>query len=85
MGYRMSILPAEAFFSNGVFLVEGPSEMLFYTELADSLDIDLDFLNISLLSVDGISFGVYTKILDALEIHWVMRTDNDISKVSKKE
>jgi putative ATP-dependent endonuclease of OLD family len=85
MGYRMSILPAEVFFSSGVFLVEGPSEMLFYTELADSLNVDLDFLNISLLSVDGISFGVYTKILDALEIPWVMRTDNDISKVSKKE
>jgi putative ATP-dependent endonuclease of OLD family len=85
MGYRMSILPSEAFFSSGVFLVEGPSEMLFYTELADSLGIELDFLNISLLSVDGISFGVYTKILDALEIPWVMRTDNDISKISKKD
>ncbi|TOA80635.1 hypothetical protein CGK18_23600, partial [Vibrio parahaemolyticus] len=30
MSYRMSILPAEAFFSDGIFLVEGPSEMLFY-------------------------------------------------------
>lgn len=85
MGYRISILPAEAFFSNGVFLVEGPSEMLFYSALAKGLDIDLDYLNISLLSVDGVAFKVYIQILDALEIPWVMRTDNDISKVAGQE
>ncbi|MEZ9170361.1 ATP-dependent endonuclease [Vibrio cyclitrophicus] len=85
MSYRMSILPAEAFLSNGVFLVEGPSEMLFYHELAKYLDLDLDFLNLSILSVDGISFAVYISILDALEIPWVMRTDNDISKIKDKD
>lgn len=85
MGYRISILPGEAFFSNGVMLVEGPSEMLFYHQLSEQLKIDLDFLNLSLLSVDGVSFKVYIKILDALEIPWVMRTDNDVSKVSKKD
>lgn len=84
MSYRMSILPAEAFFSNGVFLVEGPSEILFYNELAAQLSIDLDYENLSILSVDGIAFKVYTRILDALEIPWVMRTDNDISKVPRK-
>lgn len=85
MGYRISILPAEAFFSNGVFLVEGPSEMLFYNELANSIGIDLDHLNISLLSVDGIAFEIYIQILKALEIPWAMRTDNDLSKVQGKE
>lgn len=85
LGYRMSILPAEAFFSSCVFLVEGPSEKLFYQELAVAVDIDLDFYNISILSVDGIQFEVYTKILDALEIPWVMRTDNDVSKVPNKD
>lgn len=85
MSYRMSILPAEAFFSNGVFLVEGPSEILFYNELAEQLSIDLDYENLSILSVDGISFKVYVSILNALEIPWVMRTDNDISKISKQE
>lgn len=82
MSYRMSILPAEAFFSNGVFLVEGPSELLFYNELANRLGIDLDYSNLSILSVDGISFSVYVKILTALEIPWVMRTDNDISRIN---
>ena len=85
MGYRMSIIPAEAFYSNGVFLVEGPSEELFYHKLASSLGVDLDFYNISILSVDGISFQVFVSILDALEIPWVMRTDNDVSKVPRKD
>ena len=80
MGYRMSILPTEAFFSDCVFLVEGPSEVLFYHALAEQVKIDLDFQNISILSVDGIAFSVYVKILDALEIPWVLRTDNDVFK-----
>ncbi len=84
MSYRMSILPAESFFSNGVFLVEGPSEILFYQSLAKSLNIDLDYWNISIVSVDGIAFKIYVAILNALEIPWVMRTDNDISKIKDK-
>ncbi|HEJ6440281.1 TPA: AAA family ATPase [Pseudomonas aeruginosa] len=84
LGYRMSILPAEAFFAASVLLVEGPSELLFYTELAKELDFDLDFFNTSILSVDGVQFEVYTKILDAMEIPWVIRTDNDISDITVK-
>ncbi|MBS4712750.1 ATP-dependent nuclease [Aeromonas caviae] len=84
MSYRMSILPAEAFFSNGVFLVEGPSEILLYQSLSKSIGIDLDYENLSILSVDGISFKVYTSILNALAIPWTMRTDNDTSKVPGK-
>ncbi|CAN2523393.1 ATP-dependent nuclease [Klebsiella pneumoniae] len=85
MGYRISILPAEAFFADVVFLVEGPSEMLFYQALAKECEIDLDFYNISILSVDGVQFEVYRKILDSFEIKWVARTDNDVSKVPRKE
>lgn len=78
----MSILPAEAFFSKCVFLVEGPSELLFYNELAKQIGIDLDYYNISILNVEGIQFKVYTQILDAMEIPWVIRTDNDISAIT---
>lgn len=85
MGYRMSIIPAEAFFADAVFLVEGPSEVLFYQELALQLKIDLDFNNISILSVDGIDFKVFVKILDAMRIPWVMRTDNDVFKVQRSD
>ncbi|WP_339890890.1 ATP-dependent nuclease [Neptuniibacter pectenicola] len=84
LGYRMSILPAESFFSNCVLLVEGPSEKLFYEELAKQLGIDLDYYNISILSVDGIQFRVYVDILDAMEIPWVVRTDNDVSGIKGK-
>ena len=79
LGYRMSILPAEAFFASCVFLVEGPSEKLFYEELANQLGFDLDFYNITILCVDGIQFKVYCQILEAMEIPWVLRTDNDVS------
>ncbi|QVI74886.1 ATP-dependent nuclease [Pseudomonas syringae] len=82
LGYRMSILPAEAFFSKCVLLVEGPSELLFYNELAKQIGIDLDYYNISILNVEGIQFKVYTKILDAMEIPWVIRTDNDVSAIT---
>lgn len=84
-GYRLSIIPSEAFFADVVFLVEGPSEEIFYKTLANKLNIDLDRLNISVLMVNGVGFKVFIKILEALEIKWVMRTDNDISKIPKKE
>ncbi len=80
-GYRMSVIPAEAFYSDYAILVEGPSELMFYKTLAKQLDIDLDRLNISVLSVEGISFKTYIDILNALEIDWVLRTDNDILKI----
>ncbi|WP_416329205.1 ATP-dependent nuclease [Raoultella planticola] len=85
MGYRMSIIPAEAFFASAVLLVEGPSEVIFYTELAKALGLDLDLLNISILSVDGVQFEVYKKILQALHIGWVARTDNDVAKVPHRQ
>lgn len=84
-GYRMSVIPAEAFFSDCVILVEGPSEMVFYKTLAKQIGIELDRLNISVLSVDGVSFPTYMKILNAMRIYWISRTDNDIMKVTRKE
>jgi putative ATP-dependent endonuclease of OLD family len=85
MSYRMSILPAEAFFADLVFLVEGASEVLLYHELARQLGIDLDRFNISILAVDGIDFNAYVCILDAMEIPWVARTDNDVFSVPNSD
>ena len=84
-GYRMSVIPAEAFFSDCVILVEGPSEMVFYKTLAKQSGIGLDRLNISVLSVDGVSFPTYMDILNAMKIYWISRTDNDIMKVPRKD
>lgn len=77
LGYRMSVLPAEAFFADYVILVEGPSEEMLYRTLASQLKIDLDRLNISVLCVNGVDFVTYIKILEAMEIRWSVRTDND--------
>ena len=77
-GYRLNAISAETFFSDGIFLVEGPSEVLFYTALAKEIGIDLDYQNISILSVDGVGFKPYVKICESLEIPFVVRTDNDI-------
>lgn len=77
-GYRMNSLSAETFFSDGVFLVEGTSEVLFYNALSKEIGIDLDRLNISILSVEGIGFKPYVAVCNALQIPWALRTDNDI-------
>jgi len=77
-GYRLNALSAEAFFADGVLLVEGTSEVLFYSALANELGFDLDRHNISILSVEGIGFKPYVAVCDALSIPWVLRTDNDI-------
>jgi putative ATP-dependent endonuclease of OLD family len=84
-GYRLSIIPAEAFFSDIVFLVEGPSDELFYKALSNFIGVELDRLNISILMVDGIGFKQFISVLDCLEIPWVMRTDNDVSKVKNSD
>lgn len=84
-GYRMNALSAECFFASGVFLVEGVSEVLFYTALSNAINVDLDRLNITILSVEGVGFKPYIAVCDALNIPWVMRTDNDVfAKPSKK-
>ncbi len=83
-GYRLNIIPAEAFFSDVVFLVEGPSEELFYKALAQKIQVDLDRLNISILMVDGVGFKPYVNLLRSLRVPVVIRTDNDIFKVQNQ-
>ena len=83
--YRLNSLSAETFFSDGVFLVEGPSEVIFYSALAHELGFDLDRRNISILSVEGIGFKPYVAVCDALNIPWVLRTDNDIYKIPRSK
>ena len=65
-------------FCKRAFLVEGVSEVLFYTALAKEIGVDLDRTNISILSVEGVGFKPYIAVCNALNISWVMRTDNDV-------
>ncbi len=83
--HRLDIISTEAFYANLVFLVEGQSEILFYKALSKAIDVDLDKLNISILMVDGVGFKPYIKVLELLQIPWIMRTDNDIFKVPRHD
>jgi putative ATP-dependent endonuclease of OLD family len=84
-GFRMSIIPAEAFFASAVLLVEGVSEVMFYKALAPRLGLDLDRANISVLSVEGVGFDPYCSLLTALKIPFGVRTDRDLSKVPHRD
>lgn len=83
-GYRLNPITAELFFCNGVFLVEGVSEKIFYTALSGSLSIDLDRQNLSIIPVAGVGFKKYVQVCTALGIPFVLRTDNDIFSIPKK-
>jgi putative ATP-dependent endonuclease of OLD family len=48
------------------------------------LEIDLDYYNIAILSVEGVGFSTYVNVCNALEIPYVVRTDNDINEKEKK-
>jgi putative ATP-dependent endonuclease of the OLD family len=85
-GYRLNIIPAEAFFADVVFLVEGVSECLFYKAFATmNDDFNIDKYNISIISVDGIGFKPYIDIFSKLNIPVVLRTDNDIFQVQNSD
>lgn len=82
-GYRLNIISAETFFSDGVFLVEGTSETILYNSLLLQNGIDLDKYNISVLSVEGVGFKPYVAVCEALRIPFVLRTDNDVFHKTK--
>jgi putative ATP-dependent endonuclease of OLD family len=84
-GYRMGLIPAEAIFSSAVLLVEGASEVLLFRTLAKVIGIDLDRMNISILSVDGVGFRIYAALLCSLAIPFAIRTDNDIVRIRKSK
>lgn len=80
LAHRLNVIPAESFYSKVVLLVEGKSEELFYKAACRNLNINLDKLNISILSVEGVGFKAYYEALSILMITSVIRTDNDITK-----
>lgn len=84
-GYRYNLITGSMFFSSGVFLVEGVSELLIYKYISSKLDINLEKYNIMIVPVDGIGFNPYAKLLDRLSIPYAVRTDNDIVINSKNK
>ena len=85
LGYRMNAILAEVFFANAVLLVEGSSEKILYQAIARSIGVDLDRMNCSILSVEGVGFVPYVLCCEKMRIPWIVRTDNDVFKKPKKD
>ncbi len=80
-GHRLNVIPAEGFFSNVVFLVEGVSEVMFYKALARKLNFDLDKYNVSIIPVQGVGFETFIDVYLSLGVRFVLKTDFDIFKI----
>lgn len=77
-GYRYNLITGSMFYSSGVFLVEGISELLLFKYILTKLGIDIEKYNIMVISVEGVGFKPYIKLLNKLSIPYTIRTDNDI-------
>lgn len=73
---------AQCLFVNKVLLVEGPSEKLLFEWVLDTLGYDRT--DITIQSISGIYFDKYVQILNGLGIKIIIKTDNDIAKVPRK-
>ncbi len=74
---------SEAIFADKVLLVEGPSEQLLFEKVLATVKPFYEADGIYILSTGGIGFEAYFTILDALKIHNIIKTDNDL-RFSKK-
>ena len=74
---------SEAIFADKVLLVEGPSEQLLFEKILTTVNPFYEAEGIYILSTGGIGFEKYFKILDALKILNVIKTDNDLRNVKK--
>lgn len=72
---------SEAIFADKVLLVEGPSEQLLFEKVLSTINPFYEADGIYVLSAGGIGFEEYFTILDALKIHNVLKTDNDLRLV----
>ena len=73
---------SEAIFAKKVLLVEGPSENVLFTKVLSEIKPDYEVDGVFILPVNGITFRAYKKILEALDIKTVIKTDNDLRKTN---
>jgi putative ATP-dependent endonuclease of OLD family len=69
----LQVTRAEMMFASGVVLVEGIAEKL----LLQAWFPELDGFGISICSIEGTHFELYTRFLDDFSIPWVVITDGD--------
>lgn len=74
----------EALFCDNVLLVEGPSEKVLFSKIFGELMPNYESKGIYILPVNGFGFEPYFRLLDKLNINNVIKTDNDLRKIPKK-
>lgn len=75
----------EAIFADKVLLVEGPSENVLFGKVLSELNPFYEADGVYILPVSGFGFKPYFKILNALNIKTVIKTDNDLRKIKGQE
>jgi len=75
----LDVTRGELLFSRGVIFVEGIAELYLIPAFARSMEINLDYLGISVVSVHGTDFLPYVKLVSqqGLNIPFVVITDGD--------
>jgi putative ATP-dependent endonuclease of OLD family len=69
---------ADAIYADTVLLVEGPSEKILFERVLHDKCPKYESLGGYILEVEGINFKEYYKVLDAIGIKVIVRTDNDL-------
>ncbi len=72
----------EAIFADKVLLVEGPSESVLFGKVLSEINPYYEADGVYILPVGGFGFEPYFLILNALKIKNVIKTDNDLRKIS---
>lgn len=75
----------EAIFADKVLLVEGPSENVLFGKVLSAINPFYEADGIYILPVGGFGFRPYFKMLKALKIKTIIKTDNDLRKIKGKE
>ncbi|MBA3922523.1 MAG: AAA family ATPase [Nostocaceae cyanobacterium] len=75
----LDVTRGELLFARGIIFVEGISELYIVSAFARLMGFDLDHLGVSVISVEGIDFKPYIKLVSSngLNIKFAMLTDGD--------
>jgi putative ATP-dependent endonuclease of the OLD family len=71
---------ASALFAERVLLVEGPSELTLFERVLSEVKPDYELEGGYILQVGGIYFNHYINALKALNIKYIVKTDNDLKQ-----
>jgi predicted ATP-dependent endonuclease of OLD family len=87
--YELGVKPSDIFFSNGLVFVEGESDKVVISILAEKMGIDFKEYGLTVIPTRGKSSGVYhlqlwTEIAKNTQIPFFMILDKDAEKEAKK-